>query len=244
MAALPPDQANMDAYMEHVLGIEDDVMREKLRDAGFRNLETLVRKKDTFAHKVCQMVRKSTGGLAEEKDVPIINEEQLEKLVKLTRLLYMVQRPLEYDLADPDTLDVVGAWYDEIDRNKDKSTPPAVFSDSLNKKEWFEAILEHLRVTPGEAGVPLYYVAREVVTLPFVDPGFGNPSLDEEVATRGRHNGHYWRADNKQLWTLVKGLTQGTNAWRLSRVLPLATMEEVPSWHCLKPTWKMMSRGF
>ena len=36
---------------------------------------------------------------------------------------------------------------------------------------------------------------------------------DEEVQSRARHSGHFWRGDNKMVWLIVKGLTEGTSAW-------------------------------
>jgi hypothetical protein len=45
------------------------------------------------------------------------------------------------------------------------------------------------------------------------DPGFGALSFNEEIATRGRHNGDFWRTDNNSLWRLLESKCRGTDAW-------------------------------
>lgn len=203
---------NMDEYLEHGLEVYNDEMRDRIQVAGFSTLPSLVKRKPDFAHKVCQVVRKSTGGVAEEKDVSVDVEEGMRKLILFARYTYLVQREMEYDLADVDNLDELDAWFDQLKKNE-PTEPVAPFSEGANKKAWFESILSYLGVKTGESGVPLLYVLREEVELPTEDPGFGTPSFDEEVQSRGRHNGHFWRGDNKMVWLIVKGLTEGTSAW-------------------------------
>ena len=202
----------MDEYLEHGLEVDNEEMRDRIQTAGFSTLPSLIKRKPDFAHKVCQVVRKSTGGDAEEKDVSVDVEEGMRKLILFARYTYLVQREMEYDLADVDNLDALDAWFDQLKKNE-PTEQVAPFTDGANKKAWFESILSYLGVKTGESGVPLLYVVREESDLPTGDPGFGTPSFDEEIQSRGRHNGHFWRGDNKMVWLIVKALTEGTSAW-------------------------------
>ena len=211
MAALDPD--NMDEYLEQYAQVVDEGMREKIQMAGFLTLDSLVKKKLDYAQKVCKVVRRSAEGTAEEKDVPIDVEEHMENLVLYARYCYVVQRPLEYDLANEDNLGALRSWFDQAEMNSPDAHGVPTFTDDANKKAWFESIYQCLRSKTGSSGFPLLYVIERQEALPQEDPGFGMPSFDQELASRGRHNGHYWRGDNMAVWLLIKDITHGTTAW-------------------------------
>ena len=164
---------NLDEYLEHGLEVDNEEMRDRIQTAGFSTLPSLIKRKPDFAHKVCQVVRKSTGGDAEEKDVSVDVEEGMRKLILFARYIYLVQREMEFDLADLDNLDALDAWFDQLKKNEPTETV-APFSDGANKKTWFESVLSYLGVKTGESGVPLLYVVRDKVELPAEDPGFGS----------------------------------------------------------------------
>ena len=63
------------------------------------------------------------------------------------------------------------------------------------------------------AGVPLLYVIRITAALPANDPGFGLPTFDVELHDRGRHDGINWPSSNKVVWTMVRHVCHGTEAW-------------------------------
>ena len=75
------DPVAMDAYLEDTLDVDNAVMRERIQDSGYETLNDLIRKDPKFATKVCQQVRKSTGGVAANKDVPVCIEEWLFSLI-------------------------------------------------------------------------------------------------------------------------------------------------------------------
>ena len=115
-----------------------------------------------------------------------------------------------------DNLDGIESWFKHLERNQ-PTKEPAVFTDAVNKKSWFESLIAFLCKKTGESGMPLDYVVRDSAVLPLVDQGFATPSLEEEVSTRARHDGYYWRGDNKRVWLLMEEITQGTSAWSITK---------------------------
>ena len=85
------------------------------------------------------------------------------------------------------------------------------FHDTINKKKWFESIRGLLAIKLGPSKVPLLYLVR--MNQAPVDFEFGVPGFDEELAACGRHDGVFFRNDNKALWILLKSKTEGTIAW-------------------------------
>ena len=210
--AAAPAIATMDAYLEQTLGVANQGMRDKIVAAGFTNMDVLVKKADTFAHQACQTVRKSSTGQAASKDVTMAVEEALSKLVLVCKYRYITQRPLAYNQATLDNLDIVWDWFSQLEDDPSEDSVPN-FTDSSNRKQWFESITGYLAVKKGKSGVPLLYVIRQDSNLPADDPGFGLPTLNEELVTRGRHNGHFWAADNRSVWLFLRAKCHGTTAW-------------------------------
>ncbi len=168
--------ANTDEFLQCIIGADNDSTRGRISTAGFGTLSTLVKKEPLFAKRVCAAVRRSTGGGAANKDVPIDVEENMGKLILLARNIYMVQRPLDFTLATMDNLDEIESWYKQLGKNQPTKLPPA-FSDALNKKSLFESLTACLSKKIGESGMPLDCVVRDTAALPLVDQGFSIPSL-------------------------------------------------------------------
>ena len=70
----------MENYLNNTLNIGNLGQRTKLREAGFRDMASLVKKDAKFTHYACQSVRKSTTGQAEHKDVTMETEERLGRI--------------------------------------------------------------------------------------------------------------------------------------------------------------------
>ena len=209
--ANPVEVTGISLFLEHTIGVTNDVMRVKITTARYTTLAVLVKKEPVFAKRVCAVVRKSTGGTAATKDVSVSDEEYMGKLILLARYLYMVQRTLDFTLVTLDNLDDMESWIKQLKRNQ-PTKEPAIFSDTVNKKAWFESLTTYLSEKTGESGMPLDDVVRDTVALPLVDLGFATPSLEEEVS-----GGHYWKGDNKMVWLLMKNITQGTSAWNITK---------------------------
>ncbi len=192
-------------FLEHRVGVTNANMRDRIARAGHSDLVSLVKKEPDFANKVCAVVRKSTGGNAANKDVSVNVEEGLGMLILYARYMYMVQRTLDFGLATLDNLDDIGSWFNQLGKNQPTGKVEA-FPDNDNMKAWFESIIGHLRNKIGMSGVPLEYVVRETIALPLVDQGYATPSLEQEMSARARHDGHYWRGDNKMVWLFIEDI--------------------------------------
>ena len=73
MAANDPQE--MDDFLLNSLGVNNANMRSRIRNQGLGNMDIVLRKTPEYATKVCNVVRKSTGGAAASKDVSVNVEE-------------------------------------------------------------------------------------------------------------------------------------------------------------------------
>ena len=206
-------RAEMNLFLQNNLGVTNQYMREGLLDAGFTSLASLQRQSpEDYAKRCCDVVRKGPGNQAARKMVPVPVEEGMKKLVIWVRYCNITGRVLDINLATQDNLDGVQAWYEQCARDSPKTYEGLTkFTDSLNKKHWFDQIIGYLEVKVGSSGVPLVYVIRQGAAGP--DQGFGLPSYEEELKARGSHTSHFYGLDNKAVWVVLKYLTEGTTAW-------------------------------
>jgi hypothetical protein len=65
----------------------------------------------------------------------------------------------------------------------------------------------------GESGLPLAYVVRDTVTLPLVDPGFGQPTSIAEMIARGDHTQPAFETDTIAVFNVIRHMTHGGIAW-------------------------------
>ena len=86
---------------------------------------------------------------------------------------------------------------------------------SCNKRDWAESIRTHFQRKLNPNGLPTQYALRPEPDplVPVVDQGWGNPSFDEELYERGRHDGANWAIDNRKVFDFLKDKTFGTMAW-------------------------------
>ena len=124
----------------------------------------------------------------------------------------MVKRDLDALIVEEDTISPVGKWFSGLDKPKTKAKDPAKFTDTGDKKTWFDDITSYLEQVIGEAGVPISYVVRED-DEPTADEGFGMPTFNKEMRYRGRHDGMFWVADNSTVYFFLYSLCHGTTAW-------------------------------
>ena len=152
MAAAAAPANPMDQFLEVDLGIDNQGMRDKIRAAGFVSLDALVKKPTGFAHKACQSIRKSTTGPAASRDVTMTTEEKLAQLVLYSRLRYILQKPMAFVHATDDNLELVDDWYNQLEDDPPE-TSVANFTDSSNKKQWFESITGYLAIKKGKTSL-------------------------------------------------------------------------------------------
>ena len=214
MALVPAnDPAAMNNFLQVNLGVANVHMRTAIQDAGFTTLASLIRRSpEDFAKRCCEVVRKGGGNQPARKNVPVPVEEGMRQLVILVRVSSITGRTLDFNNATRDNLDNVQLWFDQCAADSPTTYEGLTkFSDSVNRKDWFDRLMGYLEVKVGPSGLPLSYGIRQGPVGP--DLGFGLPSFEEEVKSRGRHVGFYWRGDNKAIWIVLRHLTEGTTAW-------------------------------
>ena len=205
----------MSDYLLNTLDVPNVTMRARLIRSGFRNLDALARQRNPkeWVREICNAIRKQQGGAA-TKEVTMELQNNLIQLVQWALYSYMTQRALVYADATQATIDNVSSWITMLpdDTALTVSTLDK-FKDAANHRHWMEGIKTYFTVKCGVTKMPLLYVIRSDPALPAVDPGFGNPDFSTELAIRGRHDGHYYRADNTTVWLFLKHLYHGTTAW-------------------------------
>ena len=110
--AIPP--ANMNTVLQHVIGVASAGMKNRLVAMAFRDLRSLVDKGDDYASKVCMLVRKSAGGQPAEKNVSMLIEEELKKLVRYCRINFLLQRALNYGDIYDEILEEVNYFFEQL----------------------------------------------------------------------------------------------------------------------------------
>ena len=137
-------------------------------------------------------------------------ERMLDKVWCYARYLLKTQRPFVANEATMDRLDAVHDYHIQVKREGDDETIPARPEKLLKDAQaraCIDAFESWLSNTRGIDGVPLSYVIRpnplipENRNPPETDPGFGLPSIEEDLIRRASHTGGTYRADNKKVFT-------------------------------------------
>ena len=83
------------------------------------------------------------------------------------------------------------------------------------KRDWAESIRTYFQKKLNAKGLPTQSTLRPAPDplVVVVDQGWDNPSFDEELYERGRHNGAMWPGDNQKVFDFLKEKTFGTTAW-------------------------------
>ena len=201
----------MNAYLRDIFGVNPLGLRNTLLNSGFNSLEDLVTMTDEDVVRACSIIRKSE---ANNRHITPVLETKLKKLATAATYKHMVQRDLnDYTDLTMDNLDAIYYWKRQLDSDPDLDSVKK-FSSSGNKKCLFEAVESCLQVRKGNAGLTIWCASRtEPVPAIEDDPGFLEPTVQEELRRRGRHDGHFWQGDNRLVFNLVRHITQGTIAW-------------------------------
>ena len=74
--------AAMNNFLQNVLGVNNQHMRQGLQGAGFNTLNTLVRQNPVdYARRCCDVVRKGPGNQPARKNVPVTVEVGMKQLI-------------------------------------------------------------------------------------------------------------------------------------------------------------------
>ena len=198
----------MDAYLENTLGVVTLGVRGNIINNGHRDPAVLATKEKDYVKSLCLNVRENGLGNALQRNPSVEVEENLKKFQLWCTFRSLCQRPLLYADANMASLDTLWEYMELLPDNPDPSSL-SNFADKSDKRAWFESIINHLKLTKGSSGLPLYYVIRPDTAPPAVDPGYGQPDFATELYTRGRHDGTWHRADRLAVWNLLFGLCHG-----------------------------------
>ena len=200
-------------YLANTLLINPAGLRNRIINGGFRGTIAVACKDADFTQRVCNAITRSRTGNANTREVTQTTYEKLQQLALYLKLMYVTHRQIDLNLATLVQLQMVWDWHSLLPKDPPEDAV-VKFTDGCNKREWLESIQQWLSQKIGAALVPLDYVIREQA-VPGVDPGLGAPSFEEDIRSRGRHNGHFWPRDNATVWTFLRSKCFGTTAWTI-----------------------------
>ena len=205
----------MDELLERVLGVGDQDLRANII-TNFEGLNNMVRMTPKSVEHACTVIRKSHGPPEARTITPVL-ESRLKMLANTAKYRYVVQRPvLDYPSYTLGRMQFIWDWFTQLDDDPEDSMVKP-FTEKGSKKLWFEAVNCYLSTKKGKSGYPIQYVIRPMSALPhpadFQDPGFCMPSISDELYRRGRHDGHFWIGDRREVWNLYFLKVHDTIAW-------------------------------
>jgi hypothetical protein len=235
---------DFDDYLEAELNIDDVNARQAIFDAGIDSFASMLDLSATEIKEKIDTLRKPGGtipnpaGAGEIRDPGInLTGAQALNLVRLhwyCYYCYIAQRNPEPEnwaqwRANGFRLVEAAKFFKNIKRTEDKTERfklPPKFT-STNARSVMFSFKIFLRKVRGLAGVPLSYLIRDEVDVPAEaindvatdeDPGWGQPSLVEDLIRRARHDGFEFEEDNTLLSEYVNQLTEDTPAFSLVKL--------------------------
>jgi hypothetical protein len=84
-----------------------------------------------------------------------------------------------------------------------------------DSKKAIEDIDDWLSRRLGDSGAPMSYITRDDEIPPDIDedPGFGAPTLIQELIRRTRHEGPDFEHDVVEVWNMIRHVTHGGPGW-------------------------------
>lgn len=206
--------ADMNAYLQQVIGVANNGQRQRLINNGIDSIRSLANKDDKFASGVCTIVRKGDGQ-PNVRSVTMLTEDRLKALVDYSKYCYLTNRDLDdYNVATLELITTVHDWFKQLE--KDVTDTVDKFHSEKSRRRWIESVDDYLSLKLGNASkIPLSYVIR---TSDTVDPG-DIPALTVDtdfvldLELHGRHDGTYWQADRRSVWIFLKQKCFDTVAW-------------------------------
>ena len=207
------DHPTMSDFLEIEAQVDDPEQRSRIIQSGFWDLQELQTKTPAFAEKVCKVLRHQRGN-RRASAILVFTESVSCNLILWCSHTWTVQRALDCNEINQDRLERIHGWFETKKEAKDDNAV-ATFTDSCNKRDWAESVRTHFQRKLDPKGLPTQHVLRpEPAPLVIVvDQGWGNPSCDEELHERGRHDGANWAGNNRKVFDFLKDKTFGTTAW-------------------------------
>ena len=205
----------MMALLNGTIGMTQQGMRTKVTGAGFRSLDACSQFDRTYVHNACQTVRKTEGN-ANTKEITMEMEHRLVKLCEYSKFQYITDGSMVPADCNMQMMNQVYEWKEGLPDDPETASVNA-FTESANKKVWFEEIRGYFAFKKGRTGYPLLYVIRAANDPLDPAPAWGHPTLSEYLETQGRHEGRFYAADNTAVWLFLRQKCVGTNAWNCIR---------------------------
>ena len=234
------NQAALNNYLENTLLIPQPICRA-INGQGISAIDDLLDLTDQDIKDVCKNIR-SPGGTIANPDAAVagqpptipnrgiavgfVYEKRLRQFRYLRWHIHRVQRDWAVNQATLRHLNQLWMRY-ELE-NSDEDTDPE-YPQPLKKVEDVKKVIEDmddwLNRKLGTCGSPLAYVTRPDVLPPGhadipqevrqanPDPGWGMPSLPDELIRRTRHDGNYFEQDLKEVWNMIRHVTHGGPGW-------------------------------
>lgn len=227
-------QAAINNYFQNTLLIVDQNARTALNQQGLDHYDVIHHFTDEDIIAICKNVRRPGGVMPNpqahvEGQPPTIPNTgvsigfAIEKRLRQFRYycwhLHRIQRPFQANNAN---LGILNDTWDLKIQTEEHESDEIEDPKSLLKVDDVRTTLEDLDNILlnryGAYGVPLAYVVRENVELPEAvegeeDPGYGLPTLRDEMVRRTRHDTHHYQTDNKSVWKVIRTITHGGPGW-------------------------------
>ena len=205
----------MIAYLTGTFGLTSVGLRAALCDKGLESFAMLAELSCADVSACCKNVRRPGGHLLVNgaevpnrgHDVSIVLENRLCMLWYFCRYMYMTQRrpdPVDASLAN---LQSVRQYMMNLDKNPAK---PGLFEGPAKARNFFEELDDYLSRAPGAGGLPLAYVTRKTPAISTPDSGYFQPSVEDDMHARGRHDGMFWVLDNNEVFAVLRACLHGT----------------------------------
>jgi hypothetical protein len=215
---------NFRAYLETVLLIAARISTEITNVQGY---DTIGSFSSATESNVTDLVRNIRKTLVSDTVPDVYHKIPSRKAVILqnlriySRYIVIINRAHDDTLGTTANLDRISLHYSRMGNQDDDfrfiPAHPAKYDDR-DSDAMLVRMDQWLDTARGRGGTILRYVVRENVIPPAIgDPGFLNPSIEDECIRRTLHGDDNYAANNKEVWSMVFHVTQGTNAWDLVR---------------------------
>jgi len=239
-------------YMNNTLGITDGDLRNALMDEGLENWTAFRTLGVDGIEDLCNNVRKPGGMILMGGNmvpnrghaVSIMIELKLKQVSYFATYVWVTQCTWNHNQATLARIETL--WqYRMQKQNETAGEAPVVkkYTKDCNPRNLFQDIEQALAVAVSDSPLRgnLGYVTRTHVKVPGQNglPA-GHPVLNEEqhdvlqptieqdLQRRTRHNGPHWRSDNEKVYNILYAYFHDTEGWAFMKTFHASKMEGRP----------------
>ena len=227
----------LDDYWLNTLQIQQQTVRDALHAQGLLSASDFLGLTEEDVAEICNNARKPGGtvpnpafnplnpvvGIAPTITNPgVLVGHVIEKRLKMMRYyihhLMKVSRP--FDPAAPASslpnLQDLHRFKESEDEYKNNDIElPEKLTEVENIRTVLEDLDDYFERKRGVTGIPLAAYTRPLNTVPplNLDPGYGRPSIIQELVRRAPHTGPTALTDNEAVWDAVRHVTHDGPGW-------------------------------